>query len=94
MQKQSKLSAALAKRGVGQDKPTTELVAIIRNDSKYVDQKQHHIEPFSVQVESHDGGHVLVGGYGGRYRLQDVHLYASTPQGLVELNARTYCHDD
>lgn len=94
MQTPNRLSQALAKRGIVNTKPATVLVAMIRKDSKYAYQAQHHVEPFSVQIESHEGGHVLVGGYGGRYRLQDVHLFAETPQGLVELTSGANCHDD
>lgn len=95
MQKnQSKsLSEALAQRGISKPAVTTELVAVIRDDSKYQYQKAMHKEPFSVRVEPDKDGYVLIGGVGGRYRLQDVHLYANTPQGLVGLSAEANCHD-
>lgn len=91
----SRLSAALALRAAtAPKKPATILVATIRKDSKYAYQSKQHVEPFSVRVQCDSGGYVLVGGYGGRYRLQDVHLFAETPQGLVELTADLNCHDD
>ncbi len=88
------LSAALAQRGIGQTKPATVLAATIREDSKYAYQAQHHIEPFSVEIRKDADGYILKGGYGGAYRMQDVHLFAVTPQGLVELSSCVYCHDD
>lgn len=94
MQTPNRLSQALAKRGIVNTKPATVLVACIRKDSKYAYQAQHHVEPFSVQVEWHEGGHVLVGGYGGRYRLQDVRLFAETPHGLIELSSEAIWHDE
>lgn len=91
----SPLSAALALRGVpAPKKPATMLVAIIRKDSKYAYQAQHQVEPFSVRVHPDSDGYILVGGYGGRYRMQDVHLFAETPQGLIELSSEANCHDD
>lgn len=94
--KHTSLRAALAKRSalLHTEKPTTALLAIIRKDSKYAYQSAHHEEPFSVRVRNDDGGYVLIGGYGGHYRIQDVHLFAETPQGLVELSSEPNCHDD
>ena len=94
MQTQGTLSQALAKRGIVNTKPATVLVAIIRKDSKYAYQAHHHAEPFAVQVRPDSEGYVLAGGYGGRYRMQDVHLFAETPQGLIELSSEVNCHDD
>lgn len=63
------------------------LVARIRKDSKYAYQSQHHTEPFSVVIEADVAGYVVRGGFGGRYRLSDVHLYAHLEDGkLIELN--------
>lgn len=93
-QKQTSLSAALAARGIGQVKPATVLAATIRKDSKYAYQAQHHVEPFSVEIRKDGDGYILKGGYGGAYRMQDVHLFAVTPQGLVELSSCVHCHDD
>lgn len=94
--KHTSLRAALAQRcaPLHPDKPTTTLLAIIRKDSKYAYQSAHHEEPFSVRVQNDDEGYVLIGGYGGRYRMQDVHLFAETPQGLVELSSEPNGHDD
>lgn len=94
MQTQSTLSQALAKRGIVNTKPATVLVAIIRKESKYAYQTQHHEEPFSCVIANDADGYVIKGGYGGAYRMQDVHLFAETPQGLVELSSCVYCHDD
>lgn len=96
MQKnQSKsLSEALAQRGINKPAVTTELVAVIRDDSKYSYQKAMHTEPFNVRVEPDKDGYVLIGGAGGRYRMKDVYLYARAPQGLVELSVEANCHDD
>lgn len=94
MQKTSRLSQALAKRGIVNTKPATVLVAIIRKDSKYAYQSAKHAEPFSVEIAKDVSGYVVKGGYGGAYRMHDVHLFAETPQGLVELTSGANCHDD
>lgn len=94
MQTPNRLSQALAKRGIVNTKPATVLVACIRKDSKYAYQAQHHVEPFSVQVSHCVDGYVLVGGFGGRYRMQDVHLFADTPHGLIELSSEAIWHDE
>lgn len=91
---QKTLSQKIAERRGTVAKPATTLVAIIRKDSKYAYQAQHHDEPFSVQVRSDGDGYILKGGYGGAYRMKDVHLFAETVHGLVELNAELNCHDD
>lgn len=93
-QKNTSLSAALAARGIGQAKPATVLAATIRKDSKYAYQSQHHTEPFSVEIRKDGDGYILKGGFGGAYRMQDVHLFAVTPQGFVELSICVHCHDD
>lgn len=94
MQTQSTLSQALAKRGIVNTKPATVLVAIIRKESKYAYQAQHHVEPFSVQIVKDAGGYVVKGGYGGAYRMKDVDLFAETAQGLVQLFSWESSHDD
>jgi len=94
MQTPNRLSQALAKRGIVNTKPATVLVACIRKDSKYAYQAQHHVEPFSVQIVTDADGYVVKGGFGGAYRMHDVHLFAETPQGLVELTSGANCHDD
>lgn len=94
MQTTNRFSQALAQRGIVNTKPATVLVAIIRKDSKYAYQAQHHEEPFSCVIANDAGGYVIKGGYGGAYRMQDVHLFAETPQGLVELSSEHNGHDD
>lgn len=54
-----------------------QLFAEIRKDSKYAYQIRHQapIEyPFPVSIEPEEEGYVVKGGWGGQYRLTDVHL--------------------
>lgn len=55
-----------------------QLFAEIRKDSKYAHQATHQKRtgpyPFPVLIEPDCDDYVVKGGYGGQYRLSDVHL--------------------
>lgn len=55
-----------------------QLYAEIRKSSRYANQAQRQREigpyPFPVVIAPDCCGYVVQGGYGGQYRLEDVHL--------------------
>ncbi|KHL68900.1 hypothetical protein SF06_22360 [Pseudomonas flexibilis] len=55
-----------------------QLYAEIRKTSRYAHQAQRQREtgpyPFPVTLAPECDGYVVQGGYGGQYRLEDVHL--------------------
>lgn len=63
-----------------------QLYAEIKKSSKYAHQavqaqRQGMLYPFQVCIEDDQDGYVVVGGYGGRYRLEDVDLFVIDEQG-------------
>lgn len=57
-----------------------QLYAEIKKTSKYAHQavqaqRQGMPYPFPVHIEDDQGGYVVLGGYGGCYRLEDVDLF-------------------
>ncbi|WP_315807517.1 hypothetical protein [Pseudomonas sp. C9-3] len=69
---------------------TQQLFAGIRPTSKYAAQinwceAQGYGHPFRVELEPSADGYVVIGGAGGRYRLDDVHLYAKSGDDLIQI---------
>lgn len=63
-----------------------QLYAEIKKSSKYANQavlaqRQGMPYPFQVHIEDDQDGYVVLGGYGGRYRLEDVDLFVIDEQG-------------
>ena len=52
-----------------------QLYAEIQGDSKYAYQADWQEPPFPIHIEPDIGGYVVVGGVGGRFRLEDVNVY-------------------
>lgn len=75
-----------AHKGHGVQPVVNQLVAEIKKSSKYAHQavaaqRQGMPYPFQVHIEDDQDGYVVLGGYGGRYRLEDVDLFVIDEQG-------------
>lgn len=63
-----------------------EIYAEIRKTSKYASQIKAsqlngYAYPFQVHIAPDEDGYVVQGGYGGRYRLEDVYLFVMDGEG-------------
>ena len=68
-----------------------QLYAEIRQSSKYAYQaelcrQQGYGHPFKVRIEPAPDGYSVKGGYGGRYRIEDVDLFVIEGEAKVRLN--------
>lgn len=52
-----------------------QLYAEIQESSKYAYQTSWQESPFPIHIEPDKRGYIVVGGMGGRFRLEDVKLY-------------------
>ena len=52
-----------------------QLYAEIQENSKYAYQADWQELPFPIHIRPDLGGYVVVGGAGGRFRLEEVNLY-------------------
>lgn len=82
---ESEVAEARATRHRAVMSARVQLLAVIRRDSKYFGQTAPDLQ-FPISIQKDCCGYEIIGGPGGRYRRQDVHVFAALAGVMVQLS--------